>query len=74
MKPVAYYRDPFRQGDNILVMCDTYQWKDKTCKDLIPANTNFRKYTEEIWNAHPEEIPWFGIEQEYTFLEKNSKF
>jgi glutamine synthetase len=41
---------------------------------LIPANSNFRKYTEEIWKACPEEKPWFGIEQEYTFLDKNTKF
>jgi glutamine synthetase len=44
LKPVAYYRDPFRRGDNILVMCDTWNWKDNTCKELIPANTNFRHF------------------------------
>ena len=31
LKPVAYYRDPFRRGDNILVMCETWNWKDETC-------------------------------------------
>ena len=24
MKPVAMFRDPFRLGDNLIVMCDTY--------------------------------------------------
>ena len=28
LKPVAYYRDPFRGGDNIVVMCDCYLWAD----------------------------------------------
>jgi len=44
LKPIAMYRDPFRQGDNILVLCETYMWEDTTYKKLIPANTNFRHY------------------------------
>lgn len=28
MKPVAYYPDPFRGGDNIIVMTETYVWAD----------------------------------------------
>jgi glutamine synthetase len=30
MKPVAYYPDPFRGGDNIMVLTETYMWKDTT--------------------------------------------
>lgn len=26
LKPVAYYPDPFRTHDNIIVMCETYIW------------------------------------------------
>jgi glutamine synthetase len=26
LKPVAFFKDPFRKGDNILVMCDTWMW------------------------------------------------
>ena len=26
LKPVAYYRDPFRRGDNVLVMCEAWNW------------------------------------------------
>ena len=31
MKPVSYYRDPFRKGHHIIVMTETYCWKDSTC-------------------------------------------
>ena len=32
LKPVAFYPDPFRGGDNILVMCETFTWADTTYK------------------------------------------
>lgn len=28
LRPVTYYKDPFRRGRNILVMCETWNWKD----------------------------------------------
>ena len=49
LKPVAFFRDPFRQGDNILVMCDTWVWQDNTCEKLIPANTNFRHFATKVF-------------------------
>lgn len=76
LKPVAYYRDPFRRGDNILVMCEAWNWKDNTCQELIPANTNFRHYANKIWDnpiVKQEEV-WYGIEQEYTLLTQSTKF
>jgi hypothetical protein len=40
------YRDPFRGGDNILVMCDTYEpprvQDDLSVKDPVPLPTNSR--------------------------------
>ena len=44
MKPVAYYPDPFRGGDNIIVMTETFVWADDDFKTLKPSNTNFRHY------------------------------
>ena len=76
MKPVAFYPDPFRGGNNIMVLCDTYSWQDTTYKKLIPANSNFRHFANKIFE-HPEvsaEIPWFGIEQEYIILEEKNRF
>jgi len=54
IKPVAYYRDPFRQGDNIIVLCETYMWEDTTYKKLVPANTNFRHHAKKIWDSDLE--------------------
>jgi len=73
MKPVAYYPDPFRGGDNIMVLTDTYKWKDKTYSELIPTPTNFRYHAKKIFEACPEEKPWFGLEQEYTMLLNEEK-
>lgn len=76
LKPVSYYRDPFRRGDNILVMCEAWNWKDNTCQELIPANTNFRHYANKIWEnptVKQEEV-WYGLEQEYTLLTQSTKF
>ena len=68
IKPVAYFPDPFRGGDNILVMTEAYQWEDTTYTKLIPANTNFRNYSKIIFDKAAHEKPWYGIEQEYTLL------
>jgi glutamine synthetase len=62
LKPVAFYPDPFRGGENIIVLCSTYVWGDETYTKLVPANTNFRHFTEPIFEAGMFELPWFGIE------------
>ncbi|CAN6481767.1 unnamed protein product [Victoria cruziana] len=65
--PQAIFKDPFRRGNNILVMCDTYTPQG----DPIP--TNKRHAAAKIFN-HPDvlaEEPWYGIEQEYTLLQKD---
>ncbi|XP_056854504.1 glutamine synthetase cytosolic isozyme 1-3-like, partial [Raphanus sativus] len=64
--PQAIFRDPFRRGDNILVMCDAYT----PAGDPIP--TNKRHNASKIF-SHPnvaKEVPWYGIEQEYTLMQK----
>ena len=62
MKPVAYFRDPFRKGNHIIVMTETYKWTDGTCTALESANTNFRTHAKKIFDASLDEEPWFGIE------------
>ncbi|XP_031476561.1 glutamine synthetase nodule isozyme-like [Nymphaea colorata] len=65
--PQAIFRDPFRRGDNILVMCDTYT------PSGVPLDSNKRYKAAEIF-SHPEvaaEETWYGIEQEYTLLQKD---
>ena len=74
IKPVAYYRDPFRKGKHILVMCETFRWSTNGYESLEPANTNFRAHAAKIFQTCPEERPWFGIEQEYTLVGTKTKF
>ena len=51
LKPVAMFKDPFRQGNNILVLCDTWVWSDGEFTSLKPANTNFRAYAKKIFDS-----------------------
>jgi len=66
LQPVAMYPDPFRLGDNILVLCEALHPKTK---QPIPSNT--RAAAVAIFNDKrvSEEKPWYGIEQEYTMFE-----
>jgi len=62
MKPVAFYPDPFRGGNNLLILTETFIWKDTTYQELIPTISNFRYYAKPIFNSNLEEEPWYGIE------------
>lgn len=74
IKPVAMFPDPFRGGDNILVLCSTYRWADEEKTQLRPADTNFRHFSEPLFEASANQHPWFGIEQEYTLFECTNAF
>lgn len=50
LKPCAYYPDPFRGGDNILVLCEGFCWADSSFTKLIPNNTNFRNSAKKIFD------------------------
>lgn len=60
--PRALYLDPFRGGNNVLVLTDTYDNKGD------PIQTNTRFAANLIMESGKKEIPWFGIEQEYTMF------
>ena len=65
--PQAIFKDPFRGGNNILVICDAYTPAGE------PIPTNKRHRAAEVF-SNPRviaEVPWFGIEQEYTLLQTN---
>lgn len=74
LKPAAIFPDPFRGGDNILVLCMAYRWADAEKTQLRPANTNFRHFSAPILEEAKDEHPWFGIEQEYTLFECTNAF
>ncbi|GBG72739.1 hypothetical protein CBR_g12306 [Chara braunii] len=66
--PQAIFRDPFRGGDNILVMCDCYTPQGE------PIPTNTRYAANKLFQQALDAQPWFGLEQEYTLLEKEHKW
>jgi len=65
LTPVAMYADPFRGGNNKLVLCETFKY------DNTPTETNKRGECEIIMERAKEQHPWFGIEQEYAILEQD---
>merc|ERR1719323_1149671 len=60
LQPVKMYPCPFTKGDNLLVMCETYNHENEA------TATNKRKKCAEVMKAAASTKPWFGIEQEYT--------
>ena len=65
LKPVRIVKDPIRGGDNIIVMCEVYN------ADGTVHETNHRSKLRELAEKYAEQEAWFGIEQEYTFLDGN---
>ncbi|KAL5995844.1 hypothetical protein ACLOJK_025915 [Asimina triloba] len=68
--PQAIFKDPFRGGNNILVICDTYTPAGE------PIPTNKRHRAAQIFSNQKviDEVPWYGIEQEYTLLQTDVKW
>ena len=67
LRPAAIFRDPFRGGDNILVLAETYN------SDGTPNRTNYRHHAKKVMDAVKEQEPWFGLEQEYTLFDSDDK-
>ncbi len=63
LRPVFDCPDPIRGGDNRLVMCEVL------LTDMTPHPTNTRAACAEVAASYETQEPWFGIEQEYTFLQ-----
>lgn len=74
LKPVAFYPDPFKSAGNIIVLCESFRWADRTYTKLVPCGSNMRHYAQKIFEVVKKEKAWFGIEQEYTILDKQNAF
>eukprot|EP01084_Bolivina_argentea_P305919 528526_1 len=69
IKPRALFADPFRGGDNVLVLCDCHTPQG----DPIPSNT--RHHAAQIFSNPKvmEQKPWYGMEQEYTLFKSDGR-
>mmetsp|Transcript_3561 Transcript_3561/g.5509 ORF Transcript_3561/g.5509 Transcript_3561/m.5509 type:complete len:352 (+) Transcript_3561:103-1158(+) len=68
LRPCRVYRDPFRKGNNVIVICDTYDNKGN------PLPTNHRAKCAKTMEKYKAHEPWFGLEQEYTMLHSDVKW
>ena len=62
LNPVKVVPDPIRGGDDVLVMTEVQ------LTDFTPHPTNTRAALVAAAEKFADQEPWFGIEQEYTFL------
>ncbi|RGB26237.1 glutamine synthetase 2 [Rhizophagus diaphanus] len=67
LRPASIFKDPFRGGDNIIVLAECYN------NDGTPNRTNYRHSCAKIMETHADAVPWFGIEQEYTLLDSDGQ-
>jgi len=65
LKPQSVFPDPFRGGECIMVLCDTYT------SDLKPIKSNTRHSAENIFKVHADKKPMYGINQEFFLMENN---
>ena len=62
IKPRALYNDPFRGPPHCIALCDCYTPTGKA----IPTNT--RALAAKVFAEAVDEVPWYGIEQEYVLF------
>jgi len=63
LRPVSFYADPLRGGNDLLVMCEVFN------ADGSVHESNNRAALRELAEKYKAEECWFGIEQEYTFFD-----
>ena len=61
LSPVFICKDPIREGDHMLVLCEVLN------TDMTPHQSNTRRGCVSACEQHLDEEPLFGMEQEYTF-------
>lgn len=66
IKPVKTFKDPTRDKDSFLVMCEVFN------ADRTPHKTNHRHKLVELYYQIEDQDVWMGIEQEYTMYKGQS--
>jgi glutamine synthetase len=64
LQPVFVCPDPIRGGDAKLVLAEVL------LTDMTPHPSNTRAECVKVAEKYADQEPWFGIEQEYTFLKE----
>lgn len=62
LRPCQVYPCPFRYSGYI-VLCDTY------LPNGNPAKNNHRHAAKKIFDTYHQEMPWYGLEQEYFMID-----
>ena len=64
LNPVFICNDPIRGDNNKLVLCEVLN------TDMTPHNTNARSSLQKVYEKFEYADMWFGMEQEYTFVNR----
>jgi glutamine synthetase len=62
LSPVFVCNDPIRGYPNELALCEVLN------TDMTPHKSNTRASLSKVYEKHKPEDMWFGMEQEYTFM------
>ncbi len=68
LRPVKIIPDPIRGGDDVLVLCECLD------TDMNPHPTNTRAALVEVAEKYAGQEPWFGMEQEYNFMDNGHPY
>lgn len=66
IKPQRIFKCPFHKDNGYIVICDTYLPNGE------PLPTNNRYNAKIIFDKYKNEIPWYGIEQEYFIYDNET--
>ena len=66
INPRKLFRCPFRRDNGFIVMCDTYNSKNE------PLPNNHRVKANEIFNKYLDQVPWYGLEQEFFIYDRKT--
>ena len=74
LRPCRVFPDPFRDGGNVLVLCDTYQQtlQPEQAGPAHPSNT--RCPCASVMESAASSAPVFSVEQQFTLVDPRSQW